>query len=187
MSRESKRKYGFWTILLGILIAAMVTGPDLWAAPGQRAGRNQTIPSGTLTPTPQPPPTNPPQQPTNPPQQPTSQATSTPIPTEQVATPTPSPDATAPPTTPSATLISQATATLTAVPTETPTPVAEEATPTSTPTTSPVEELSSSPSSTPTMPVESSGDTGGGSAAVCGGAGLVMIGMILLSVWRLRA
>lgn len=185
MSRESKgavskRKYGFWIIFLGMLITATATGPDLWAAPGQRAGRNQTIPSGTLTPTPRPPATNPPPQPT-------SQATFTPIPTEQVATPTPSPDTTAPPTTPSATLISQATATLTAVPTETPTPVAEEATPTSTPTTPPVEEPLSSPSSTPTMPVESSGDIGGGSAVLCGGAGLVIIGMILLSVWRLRA
>ena len=195
-SAVGKRKYGFWIIFLGILIAAMATGPDLWAAPGQRAGRNQTIPSGTLTPTPRPPATNPPPQPTNPPPQPTSQATFTPIPTEQVATPTPlassTVEATVAPTIavtenpmPPASPDAPDTATPTTVATETQTAVAAETTPTFTSAALPAEETLLS--SAATMPAESSGDTGGGSAVVCGGAGLVMAGIILLFVWRLRA
>jgi hypothetical protein len=44
----SKRGYEFWIILVGVLIAAMAIGPDLWAAPGQYPER-QTVPTRTPT------------------------------------------------------------------------------------------------------------------------------------------
>ena len=66
-----------WLVLLGILLAGLVTGPDLWAAAGQSPER-QTVPTRTPVPTETPPPepTKPPS--TNPP--PVIQATPAPTP-----------------------------------------------------------------------------------------------------------
>jgi len=47
------RRTVFWGVVLGIFIVGLVSGPDLWAAPGQCPER-QTVP--TRTPTPPPPP-----------------------------------------------------------------------------------------------------------------------------------
>ena len=45
----SRRKVGFWIVLIGVLVIAVAVGPDLWAAPGQSTVR-QTVPTRTSTP-----------------------------------------------------------------------------------------------------------------------------------------
>jgi len=45
----SRRKVGFWIVLIGVLVIAVAVGPDLWAAPGQSTVR-QTVPTRTPTP-----------------------------------------------------------------------------------------------------------------------------------------
>jgi len=63
------RKSFFWVVLLGVLAVGLVTGSDLWAAPGQNPGR-QTVP--TRTPVPPPPTEPPPPPPTETPSPPSS-------------------------------------------------------------------------------------------------------------------
>ncbi len=74
MNNISKKKAVFWLVLSVILTMAVMTGPDLWAAPGQSPAR-QTVPTRTPTPGPTTP-TEPPMSPTSPP--PTTQPMPTP-------------------------------------------------------------------------------------------------------------
>lgn len=79
------RRDMLWVVVVGILMAGLAFGPDLWAAPGQNLGR-QTVP--TRTPVPPPPTEPPPDQPTPepPPDQPTpGQLTPTPTTTLSLA------------------------------------------------------------------------------------------------------
>jgi len=71
MNNISKKKAVFWLVLSVMLTVAVMTGPDLWAGPGQSPAR-QTV----LTPPPSPSPTEPPTPPTSP--LPTTQPVPTP-------------------------------------------------------------------------------------------------------------
>jgi len=84
----SKKRYGFWIILVGVLIAVMAIGPDLWAAPGQCPER-QTVPTRTPTPPPPPPPTATSSLPTEPPLPTSPSPTSPPHPSTSQLTPLP--------------------------------------------------------------------------------------------------
>ena len=80
---ESKMKKGvLWIIVLGILMIVLVTGPSLWAAPGQSPGR-QTVPTRTSVPPPSP--TDLPPSPTDLPPSPTDLP---PLPTDLPPSPT---------------------------------------------------------------------------------------------------
>jgi hypothetical protein len=63
---KTMKRILLWVVVVGMLMAGLAAGPDLWAAPGQSSAR-QTVP----TPTPQLPPTEPPPSPTKPPPTPT--------------------------------------------------------------------------------------------------------------------
>ena len=183
MDREDKsttgqKKRRFWIIFLGILIAVSAASPDLWAAPGQNPKR-QTVPTATPKsgrPTSRPSSTNP--SATNPPL-PTSESLYTPVPTWRYVTSTPTMlpatktaahRTTRTPSVPTG----QATAIQSIAPTKTTIPGLEHIAPTSTPATT-------------TTPTEPEDNAGGGSLIVFGGVGLVVVGLILLAVWRLRA
>lgn len=58
MNNISKKKAVFWLVLSVMLTVALMTGPDLWAAPGQSPAR-QTVPTRTPVPSPTEPPTPP--------------------------------------------------------------------------------------------------------------------------------
>ena len=58
MNDMSKRKAVFWLVLSVMLTMALMTGPDLWAGPGQSPAR-QTVLTRTPSPTPTEPPTPP--------------------------------------------------------------------------------------------------------------------------------
>ena len=87
---EGRMKRGMlWIVVLGILMAGLAAGPELWAAPGQSPGR-QTVPTRT----PQPPPTEPPPPPPPPPpptDQPTPPPVDQPSPPPLTDQPTPNP------------------------------------------------------------------------------------------------
>jgi hypothetical protein len=51
MNNISKKKAVFWLVLSVMLTVALMTGPDLWAAPGQSPAR-QTVPTRTPVPSP---------------------------------------------------------------------------------------------------------------------------------------
>ena len=54
----NKKKAMLWIVLFVMLTVALMTGPDLWAAPGQSPAR-QTVPTRTPVPSPTEPPTPP--------------------------------------------------------------------------------------------------------------------------------
>lgn len=223
-ANKVSRRYGLWIVLVSLLVAGMMAAPDLWAAPG-RNPRRQTVPPGTLTPTPdnsaptdeptskptkKPSPANPTQAPDDTPTfTPVPILTSTPIPvptTAEAFTATPSASPTvagmAPPT-----AVPSFTATIpptfpteeVAAPSATPTPeepvVVEDtlasagAQPTVTASTQPEESHVPAPTLASPTQVEPSGDVdaGGISPLFCGGIGMVVMGMVLLTAWRLRA
>jgi hypothetical protein len=222
---KASRKYGLWIVLVGLLVAGMIATPDLWASPGQNP-RRQTVPPGTLTPTPDTstPTDEPTRKPTkkpapaDPPLTPEDTPTFTPVPIYTLTpTSTPIPVSTMTETTTATSSPSPATEALaspTTVPayTATPTPVppAEEVAaptaleeqvvaedtlasagtqPTLTTSTQPEESHIPAPASASPTPVNPASDVdrGGASPLFCGGIGMVVMGMILLVVWRLRA
>lgn len=225
MSAENAgRKYGLWIVLMGLLVVGMIVTPDLWASPERDPGR-QTVPPGTLTPTPdtstptdeptrkptkKPAPTDPTWTPENTPTSTpipisTLTSTSTPIPTTAEATagtPSPSPTGTviASPTavpahtatlTPASHIEEVATPTATLIPEEQPiaedTLAAASAQPTLATSTQPEESYIPATAS-PMQPNPASDvDVGSISPLFCGGIGMMMMGMVLLVVWRLRA
>jgi hypothetical protein len=227
-ANKVSRKYGLWIVLVSLLVAGMMAAPDLWAAPG-RNPRRQTVPPGTLTPTPDS---------SAPTDEPTSKPTKKPSPSNPTQAPddtptfTPVPIRTAVPTSTPIPVTTTAEA-FTVTPSASPT-VAEVASPTAVPSftaavspASPTDEVAAS-SATPapeepvvvedtlasagvqpavtasTQPEEShvpapalasptqvepssDVDTGGVSPLFCGGIGMVVMGMVLLAAWRLRA
>lgn len=196
--------------LVATAIIGIAAGPELWAASGQSPFRG-TIPTRTPTPRPTdpppPPPTKPPSTqppPTQPP--PTSPPTTTPthtgtpeatLPTSTItetsATATATTDATVTLTEESST---ETTITATTEPTEiatsAPTEAADESTsvpPTSRPSDSEKEEETADASPIPTEPAQPGAPSclGSFSLLLCAGAGLVLIGLIMLVVRRRRA
>jgi len=81
------RRGMLWVVVVGILMAGLAFGPDLWAAPGQNLGR-QTVPTRTPVPPPptEPPPPPPTEPPPSPPTEPPPADQPTPAPTAAVKT-----------------------------------------------------------------------------------------------------
>ena len=191
--KVDRKSYGLWIIVVAMLAAAMVISPDLWAASDQ-SPRRQTVPPGTLTPTSKPPKSEP-SRPTNPPPSPTptvpvmptftltagiftATLSSTVVTTDTPATASATPTEKATATPEIQADVSKPSASLTAE---------------STPTIPPVSENSPTPTpgSAASAQVESTGDAADDAAGVSpllwGGVVMVVAGLALLAVWRLRA
>ena len=204
------RKLTLLGALAGLVVIGLTAGPDLWAAPGQTAER-QTVPTRTPTaesdtpeptdepgqeptdepgqePTdePQPEPTDEPEpEPTSPPQLTNTPPRPTPTAAEEVITFTPT-------SSPTIEATSTVTPMVAATATASPTAVLPTATGTSTPVSaSPTpEELEggeASPTASPTETAQPAEDGGGGvSPFFLVGLGLVVVGLIVLVVWKWR-